>query len=139
MPLSVVLPLTPLPVGAVAGLVCQVAAPADAPAGAAPPGGVAEQVFPWVTLPLILLLGWFMVLRPEQERQKKQDRLLGGLKKNDRVLTSAGIYGTVANVDRDGQRVTLKVDDSGSVKITVTLSSIARVLDASEAGVAAGD
>ena len=85
MPPSVVLPLTPLPVGAVAGLVCQVAAPADAPAGAAPPGGVAEQVFPWVTLPLILLLGWFMVLRPEQERQKKQDRLLGGLKKNDRL------------------------------------------------------
>ncbi|MFM8282520.1 MAG: preprotein translocase subunit YajC [Planctomycetaceae bacterium] len=106
-------------------LVAQVAPPAGPPAAPGP----AEQLFPWVTLPLILLLGWFMILRPERERQRSQDRLLAGLKKNDRVLTSAGIYGTVANVDRDGQRVVLKIDDTGSVKMTVTLASITRVLE----------
>lgn len=108
-------------------LVAQVVPPPAGPPAAAP--GPAEQFFPWVTLPLILLLGWFMILRPERERQRSQERLLAGLKKNDRVLTSAGIYGTVANVDRDGQRVVLKIDDTGSVKMTVTLASITRVLE----------
>ena len=42
--------------------------------------------------------------------------------------------------DRDGQRVSLKIDDTGSVKIMVTLSSIARVLDpTTEAGAPSGD
>jgi preprotein translocase subunit YajC len=54
--------------------------------------------------------------------------LLAQLKKNDRVVTSSGIYGTVANVDREADRVALRVDDAGTVKINVTLSSIAKVL-----------
>ena len=62
---------------------------------------------------------------------RRQQELLGSLKKNDRVVTSSGIYGTVANVERDADRVFLRVDDSGNVKIAVTLASIAKVLDAS--------
>lgn len=135
-PLPAAIPLVFPP----AVVLAQVVGQAGVPAGQAGNAGVAEQMFPWVTLPLILLLGWFMVLRPERERQRKQDQLLAGLKKNDRVLTTAGMYGTVANVDRDGQRVSLKIDDAGSVKVMVTLSSIARVLDPStEAGAPSGD
>jgi preprotein translocase subunit YajC len=62
--------------------------------------------------------------------------MLGSLKKNDRVVTTSGIYGTVANVDREADRVSLKVDDSGNVKISVTLSSIAKVLGDSPEAVA---
>jgi preprotein translocase subunit YajC len=132
-PLPAAIPVVTSPAPGVIALVAQAAAPPAA-------GGQAEQFFPWVTLPLILLLGWFMVLRPERERQRKQDQLIAGLKKNDRVLTTGGFYGTVANVDRDGQRVVLKIDDTGSAKITVTLSSIARVLDPStESGSPSGD
>ena len=82
------------------------------------------------TLPLALIAAaaYFLLFRPEQERRRRQQDLLAGLKRNDRVLTSAGIYGTVANVERDAERVVLKVDDAANVKITVTLSSIARVL-----------
>ena len=54
--------------------------------------------------------------------------MLGGLKKNDRVVTSSGIYGTVVSVDRDADRVTLRVDESANAKLTVTLASIGRVL-----------
>ena len=77
---------------------------------------------------LITVLAYFLLFRPEHERRRKQQELFAGLKKNDRVVTTAGIYGTVAGVDRDGDRVTLKVDDAGNVKIGVTLASIARVL-----------
>jgi preprotein translocase subunit YajC len=59
---------------------------------------------------------------------KKQQDLLAAIKKNDRVVTSSGIYGTVANVDREADRVTLKIDEASNAKITVTLSSLARVL-----------
>ena len=43
-------------------------------------------------------------------------------------MTSSGIYGTVANVEREVDRVTLKVDEASNAKLTVTLASIAKVL-----------
>jgi preprotein translocase subunit YajC len=84
------------------------------------------------TLPLalIVLMAYLLLFRPEREKQRRQRELLAGLKKNDRVVTTAGIYGTVANVDRDANRVSLKVDDAA--KITVTLASIATVLGADD-------
>lgn len=86
------------------------------------------QVLPFL---LVGVAAWTLLYKPERERLKRQQDLLAALKKNDRVLTSAGIYGTVANVDRDSGRVILKVDDAANVKIQVALSSIASVLDAS--------
>ena len=84
-------------------------------------------------LPFLLVgvAAWTLLYKPERERAKRQQDLLGALKKNDRVLTTSGIYGTVANVDRDSGRVTLKVDDAANVKIQVALSTIASVLDGS--------
>lgn len=84
-------------------------------------------------LPMVLIgvAAWALLFKPERERMKRQQDVLSGLKKNDRVLTSSGIYGTVANVDRDAGRVTLKVDEAANVKIQVALSSIASVIDAS--------
>ena len=100
----------------------------------AAPSGPLEQVFQLLPLVLIGVTAWFVLFRPEQERARRQQSLLGSLKKHDRVVTSAGIYGTVVNVDRDADRVTLRLDEDGTVKIVVTLASIARVL-----GDSAGD
>ena len=75
---------------------------------------------------------------PPDERMKKQQELLAGLKKNDRVLTTAGIYGTVANVDRAADKVSLKVDESENVRLTVTLASISKVLSDAEESSAPG-
>ena len=87
----------------------------------------------YLPMALIVAVAWLLLYRPERERMKRQQEMLGALKKNDRVVTTSGIYGTVANVERDADRVSLKVDESGNVKITVTLSSIAKVLgDSSE-------
>ena len=92
-----------------------------------------------VPLLAIAAAAYLLLFRPERERMKKQQQLLGALKKNDRVVTSSGIYGTVANVERDADRVTLKVDDASNVKIVVTLSSVARVLRDGDTGGGAGD
>lgn len=89
-----------------------------------------EAPFALQYLPLIAIAAaaYLLLFRPERERMKKQQDLLAAIKKNDRVVTSSGIYGTVANVDREADRVTLKIDEASNAKITVTLSSLARVL-----------
>ena len=67
-------------------------------------------------------------MRPERRKQADHKSLLESLKKNDRVITIGGIYGVVANVLRDDDRVTLKVDEANNTKIDVTFNSIARVI-----------
>jgi preprotein translocase subunit YajC len=98
---------------------------ADGPA--APPEPL-QLIVNYLPMILIVLVAWMMLYRPERERMRRHEELLAQLKKNDRVVTSSGIYGTVANVDREADRVALRVDDAGTVKINVTLSSIAKVL-----------
>lgn len=85
---------------------------------------------PFQMLPLVAIgvAAYLLLFRPERERVRKQQAMLGTLKKNDRVVTSSGIYGTVAAVDRENDRVTLRVDESANVKLTVTLASIGRHL-----------
>ena len=101
-----------------------------AQAGAANGAERPEVPFALQYLPLLAIAAaaYLLLFRPERERMRKQQDLLTALKRNDRVVTSSGIYGTVANVEREADRVTLKVDEASNVKITVTLSSIARVL-----------
>lgn len=91
-----------------------------------------ELLVSYLPFVLVMAVAWFMLYKPERERMKKQQELLAGLKKNDRVLTTAGIYGTVANVDRAADRVSLKVDESENVRLTVTLASIQKVLSDAE-------
>jgi preprotein translocase subunit YajC len=111
--------------------------PLMAEAGGQPrPGGV-ELLLTYLPMLLIVLVAWLLLYRPERERQRRQQELLAALKKNDRVVTTAGLYGIVANVDRDNDRVLLKIDDASNVKIAVTLSSVSRVLTAEGDGTAA--
>jgi|UniRef100_A0A7V3RHY3 preprotein translocase subunit YajC len=51
-------------------------------------------------LPLILIfvVFYFLLVLPQQKRQKQHQQLLDSLKKGDRVITSSGIYGTIANI-----------------------------------------
>ena len=103
-------------------------------AAAAPlPPGPLEMLITYLPMAMIVLVAWLLLYRPERERMRKQQELLAALKKNDRVLTTSGIYGIVTNVDRGADRVSLRVDDAGNFKIAVTLSSIAKVLGAAAA------
>ena len=82
-------------------------------------------------LPAFVAIGflfYFMILLPERRKQKSHRMQLEGLKKNDRVVTIGGIYGTVMNVQRDTDEVTIKVDEASNTKLRMTLSSIARVV-----------
>ena len=83
---------------------------------------------------LIIIVGYFLLFLPNKRKEQEHRRLLDNLKKDDRVVTIGGIYGVVANVKRDADRVTLKIDEANNTKIDVTFGSIARVVAEEPAG-----
>ncbi len=97
-----------------------------------PPAGPLELLITYFPMVLIVVAAWFLLYRPERERMRKQRELLDNVKKNDRVITVSGIIGTVSSVDREQDRVVLKVDESSNAKITFTLASVNRVLTDSD-------
>ncbi|NBP80321.1 preprotein translocase subunit YajC, partial [bacterium] len=92
----------------------------------------------YLPLVAIVFLAWMLLYRPERQRQLAQEKLRDNLKRNDRVVTAGGLYGTVSAVDRDGDRVTLKVDESNNIKLDVTLGSVLRVLGDTKSGASQG-
>jgi len=71
----------------------------------------------------IFIIFYFLLIRPQKKAQDEHKKMIASLKKNDDVVTSGGIHGTIVNVKEAA--VTLKVDDN--VKIDVEKSCIARV------------
>ncbi len=77
----------------------------------------------------VIVLFYFMILRPQQQQEKRRLQTIQALKKNDRVLTNAGIYGTVVSVDPDSDKIVIRVDDDRGVKMAFSKASIARRID----------
>jgi preprotein translocase subunit YajC len=89
-------------------------------------GGGAELIF--TLLPFVFIFGimWFLMIRPQKQRERERQEMLSKLKKNDHVLTTGGVYGTVTNVKED--EVTLRVDDAQNVRIRFARSAIGTIL-----------
>ncbi len=93
--------------------------PTSAPA--APPGAD----FMWMLLPVLfgaMLLSMFS----GRKQKKKKDQMLSALKKHDRVVTTGGLIGFVAEVKPDV--VVLKVEEGRDVRVTFTRDAIAAIL-----------
>ena len=82
--------------------------------------GSADQPNPFISfLPFVflILILYFLIIRPQQKRQKDHQRLLGDLKINDMVITSGGIIGKIANIKKEKDTVILKVDDNTKIEV----------------------
>ncbi len=64
---------------------------------------------------LVFVVFYFLLIRPQQQRQKHARAMLEALKKGDKVVTTSGIWGTVTNMGK--HTVTLQVADNTKVKI----------------------
>jgi preprotein translocase subunit YajC len=65
---------------------------------------------------LMLVLGYFLLIRPVQQQRRKLAEMRSALKAGDEVLTSGGLYGTVTKL-RD-ERVVLRVADGVQVEVS---------------------
>lgn len=86
-------------------------------------GSGAGTLLSLVPFILIFVLFYFLLILPQQKKQKELRKMLGALKKGDKVITSSGIWGTVTNLGK--HTVTLQVADNTKVK--VQRDSIARL------------
>jgi len=85
-----------------------------------------KPLFPlWLFLPLAIVMV-FMLFRGPQKQKKQRKQMVQSLKKNDRVQTIGGIFGTVVDIRDD--EITLKIDESNNTKIKVASSAIGRNL-----------
>lgn len=78
----------------------------------------AQAVNPMVNLlPLVLIfvIFYFLLIRPQKSKDKEHQQMLKGLNKNDEVVTSGGIHGTIVNIKE--KTVTLRVDDNTKIEI----------------------
>jgi preprotein translocase subunit YajC len=77
-------------------------------------------------LPLLLLvpLMYFVMIRPQQKRQKQWQEMLGSIKTGDRVTTSGGIRGVILSIKDDVIIIRVAPDN---IKIEVAKSAIASV------------
>ena len=94
------------------------------PAGAE---GAPQQsgAFMFVWLGLMVLLFYFMLIRPQKRREKERQALLEAVKTGDRVLFAGGLLGVVANV----KEKTLIVKIADGVKVEIVRSAVSQVLE----------
>jgi preprotein translocase subunit YajC len=92
---------------------------------AAETAGGTPQVNPLVQfMPIILMFGifYFLLIRPQQKKQKEAQAMIANLKKGDKVVTTGGMLGTVSSLQDD--YVVLAVGGSDT-KIEILKSAIA--------------
>lgn len=92
----------------------------------APAGGMDALLSgPWLLLPIMIAMFYFMIIRPQQRKEKERRKMLDEVKSGDRVMFSGGILGTVANT-RESILV-IKIADN--VKIEVARGAVLKVMD----------
>jgi preprotein translocase subunit YajC len=94
-------------------------------------GGVAQF------LPLVMIFGvfYFLLIRPQQQKQKELRNMISAVRRGDRVVTGGGILGTVQRVpmvqDKDGKQVPsqeIEVEIAKDIRVTVLRDTITTVL-----------
>lgn len=91
-------------------------------------GGGNQMVTMIVTFGLIIVIFYFLIIRPQRKKQKDTQSMLSTLRKGDKVATAGGIRGVVTAVKEN--TVTVKVDDN--TKIEFNKSAVSSVLERKE-------
>lgn len=96
-------------------------AQASAPAG----GGIGGMLMPML---IVFAIFYFMLLRPQQRKEKERKEMINNLKTGTKVIFSGGIIGTVTNVKE--HTFVIKIADN--VKVEVIRGAVSRILEKGE-------
>ena len=106
------------------------------PAYAQDVAGLAGSAMQFLPLLLIFAVFYFLLIRPQQTRQKEMKAMLSALRRGDRVVTAGGIMATVQKVKEGSNDV--EVEIAPSVRVTVlreTITSVIKPVAANDAKV----
>ncbi len=74
---------------------------------------------------LIFVVFYFLLIRPQQKRQRQHREMLGQLRRGDKVVTAGGVVGKVSKVPDEGE---IEVEIAENVKVKVVRETITAVL-----------
>ena len=77
-------------------------------------------------IPIILMfvIFYFLLIRPQQKRQKDHRSMVSNLKKGDRIITSGGLYGRITGIDETA----LTVEIADKVRVKVARSNVSALV-----------
>lgn len=85
-------------------------------------GGIGQMLI--MIVPLFVIM-YFLMIRPQQKKQKEHDQMLQGIKAGDKVMTSSGIFGKVVKVTE--RRVILEIAER--VQVEFLIDAISQVIN----------
>ena len=100
------------------------------PAFAQSSGGLAEGGFGLLPIIFVMIIFYFLLIRPQQKRAKQHKEMLAAISRGDKIVTSGGLTGTVVKVIDDSD--TIEVEIAKDVKVHVVRAMIADIRGKSE-------
>jgi preprotein translocase subunit YajC len=94
-------------------------------AAAAAPTGGAGFFIQTIPLVLVFVIFWFLMIRPQQRRQKEHQAQIAAVKKGDRVVTGGGLIGKVTKAG-DSE---VEVELGPNMRVMVVKSTLTQVGD----------
>jgi preprotein translocase subunit YajC len=99
-------------------------------------GDGANQLVQIAPFALILVVFYFFLIRPQQQKAKEHKTMLSALRRGDRVVTGGGIIGTIAKVVSDEE---VLVEIAEGLRVRVLRSTITGVTAKTEPVAAKGE
>jgi preprotein translocase subunit YajC len=99
---------------------------AQAAGGGGGAGAGIQQFLPFL---LIIVVFYFLLIRPQQAKAKRHKELIKNLRRGDRVVTQGGILGTVSKVINDGE---VQVELAEGVRVRILRNAVTEVLAKTE-------
>jgi preprotein translocase subunit YajC len=93
------------------------------PASGGEGGGSASIITSLIPFAAIIAIFYFLIIRPQNKKQKETQRMLEALKKGDKVVTIGGVHGTIQSVK--DKTVIVRVDEN--VKMEFSRSAVSSV------------
>ncbi len=95
------------------------------PAYAQSAGGFAEGAFQLLPIVLVMVIFYFLLIRPQQKRAKQHREMLMAVKRGDKIVTSGGLVGKIIKVTDDSDTVDIEI--AKDVRVQVVRAMIADV------------
>ena len=71
---------------------------------------------------LIIVIMYFLMIRPQMRKQKERQKMVDVLQKGDKIITTGGMHGKITGFTEDGKTVIVQIDDK--VKVNIERSAV---------------